>query len=478
MRRGPETRYPVKVRREGVLAAVLSCCVLASAGCDNQPCTAEDVQQALDSAAPGQTVMVGACRVTGSVTIPPGVSLAGSGRGVSSIVSNGGAPAVTVTAGEAQSTIRDLSIESSEGVGLLVQGGGSASISDVDFVVRGGIALGGRNVASLRLARVAIEGPFDADAAEILPANAGPDDGGAFGIVMIDSGTERTPIEMSNVEIRLTGPWGAILENSHVRWRGGLVADAVGVSVLVRGGRATLTDLVVDGALQGIQPFPAYGLVVAGAADVTTDGLVVRGGEGVGVLQESATARHVGVRIESNAYGGMYVQDSPSFTIEGPSAILANGVAGVALASVVDARIQETDINRTEPILSRFGERGSFETADGLQILAPSGPTVLESVTLDNNRRIALLVDMTGASVGLDSLTFTDVVVDGFDNHLGAVAQTETGLIMGGTWDRDIMRLGSTAMNDMAVTEPLEIGGAIAAAYVPDIDLTSFATLR
>jgi hypothetical protein len=105
----------------------------------------------------------------------------------------------------------------------------------------------------------------------------------------------------------------------------------------------------------------------------------------------------------------------------------------------------------------------SVRAGDGLHLVRSEG--ALRSISLENNERVGLLVELGGAST--DLLDLQSVEVSGSGEQLGAVAQ-------GGTvepaWDEQVERQGATTANDTAFEGTLAIAEAVGPSCLPAPD--------
>jgi hypothetical protein len=83
-------------------------------------------------------------------------------------------------------------------------------------------------------------------------------------------------------------------------------------------------------------------------------------------------------------------------------------------------------------------------------------------VTLTNNGRVGLLVDLGGTGTVLD---VGAVVVDAPGAAYGAIAQN--GTVPAG-WDAMVDRRGATLANDATFTGALDVAGAVGPSCLPD----------
>lgn len=443
--------------------STLAVALLLAAACSDDPCDAAALREALEGASPGETVSLGACRVTGAFTVPAGVVLAGSGE-ESVIVGSGDGPAVTLVPGAQPAILRRARIESRSGIGVRAAGEGAVEIHDVTVHVTTGIGVGVRDVDVLAMSGVTIDGPVTPETADDVAPRADTDTG-SFGLVLVDVASDAAAAVLSDVLVQDLGPWGAILIRSFVEWTGGGASRVVGTSVLVSDGRALLRSVEVSDVFQGVQPLPPYGLAVTGTATVETDALSISGSEGIGLLQAGTEGVHTALSASGNRFGAVWVQDSARFELAGASVLADNRLAGVVLVRSRNASIEGARIERTEPQVSIYGEAVGVEAADGVQVLDPTGPVALSDVTLSDNGRVGLLVSLGTAPI--DRLSLANVAVTGAGAALGAVAQNDAGLIPSGTWDTGVVRDTTTAANDPMVAAPLGVLGGLPATNLP-----------
>ena len=92
-------------------------------------CDGADLAEALSGASSGDTVEVGSCRVTASLSVPAGVTLVGQGQDVSFIVAPAGQTAITLAPGTTATQLRQLSVES-DTTGVVARGAGSVNVSN------------------------------------------------------------------------------------------------------------------------------------------------------------------------------------------------------------------------------------------------------------------------------------------------------------------------------------------------------------
>lgn len=455
------------MRSRTTLAAVAIVVALATPSCDGggetagPMCDAESLEAALAGAAPGDTVRIGACRISGSFTVPAGVTLAGEGAGASVLVTPGLQPALRLTPGTPGARATDLSVESSANSGVLIRGSGEATLEDASVTATRGMAVAVENIDSLTLTNVTLTGPITRENADGFAAAVTPDETATHGLVVAHAGAAN----LSNVTATGFADIAVLLVSSTTTWTGGGATDTLGIGVMVYGGTAVLADLDLSRTFQGIRLVPAYGAVFAAGAVVETTNLSVTGGANYGLLHDSASARHRDLRADDNHDAAVWVQFCPSFEMSGAATEVAgNRFAGVVVYESENVVVQDAHVDTSALAVGVFEETGSIQVGDGIQVVHPIGPTTFRNVTLAGNERVGLLVSLRGESS--DLVTIEDVAVDGAGTQLGAVIQ-------GGTvtpgWDAGITRTGATSANDAAFRGTLSTVGRIAPDDIPQV---------
>jgi hypothetical protein len=433
------------------------------AGCTDPRCDAAALSAALASAAPGETVEVGACRVRGTFTVPAGVVL--TGVGPDSILEG----SVSLEPGaDRATTLRALTVESASGVAVRASGEGAIALTDLDVLLATGIGIGVRDADRVELTRVRVRGPITRERANDLPPRAGLDVG-AYGLALLDAGAEASPVAMVDVTFAEVGPWGAIVSGGHVRWNGGGIDTVVGTGLYVEGADVRLEDVELATFLQGVQTVPAYGIAAVRGARVETLGVTLSGSEGIGLLHAGTRGLHTDLTASNHRFGAVWLQDSDAFELRGASALLDNRLAGLVAVRSSGLVVEGAMVRGTRAQLSIYGETPGIETADGVQVLAPTGAVTLRDVALEDNGRVGVLVDVGAAS--LDDVSLSAVRVSGSGDALGAIAQTDDGVVPSGTWDSGVTRTGAPATNDAALTAPLPVPGALTGGNVPVTDV-------
>lgn len=277
---------------------------------------ADDVQAALDAAAAGQTIALTAGRYAGDLRIDRALTIRGAcsadtvleGRlaisGDHDVALNGITLGGTLSIfDDATVTANAIRIEEATDTGILVQEGGSLSLTNA--VVRN-VAGAGTSIL------VGLRGSLELDEVEIA--------GGARGGVIMLRGTEVT---------------GRRVTIHHVRPRGGDDGDAIG---LREGGRLVLSE-------SAIFEFGGFGITAFGSSStVELDRVVIRRGfagqarMGIGInVGDNAQVTGTRVQLERNTEAGI-VGDTGSAVVDLEKAVIVDTrppIGGIASGVVM-----------------------------------------------------------------------------------------------------------------------------------------------
>lgn len=430
-------------------------------GGDDAPasCDPGELQAALEGAGAGDTVRIGTCRVTASITVPAGVTLEGAGVGESILVGAQGEIPLTVEPAAAGTFVRNLRVESNGPAGIVVEGAGAATIEHVEIASSRGIGLGVEGLDALTLTNVSLRGPVDAaNASSYLPP-VSAEEVATHGLVLVGVGTAT----LADVESSGYAQFGALIVDSTITWAGGGTPANLGTGLMTWGGAATLTSLDLSGTFQGLQLVPAYGGVFAGGADVDTTSLRVSDGEGYGLLHSEATARHIDLTARNNGLAAVWLQNCSAFELSGAgSGLVGNGLAGIVAVDSSGVTLRHAHVDATVTRTAIVAETGSVEVGDGIQLVGTTRNVTLEDLTLSGNARVGILVDLAGAAA--DGFSLNRVSVDGSDEALGAIVQGGT---LDAGWDDGVTRQGATAVNDAAFADELGVVGIVGPSDIP-----------
>lgn len=459
-----------------VLGALLGAALTGCDGTDGgtRICDATELTSTLAAATPGTIVPVGSCTITGHFTVPAGVTLAGPVDDAHAhFVGTGTDPVITLASDAINAaSLSDVDVESHGSVGVLATGAGAPTIGNVNVTASLGVGLRLERTGAARIIGCTITGPVTVANAAAVPVNPTADETATHGILVVES----HGVWIAATTVRGFARFGLLAVGSNISWgstsgSAGTVETSLGTGVMISGGSAALEGVHVNGMLEGVQAIPAYAMVIAGGASVTTNGIVLSDGEGFGLLQDSSTSTHTGLSATGNRFAGLWTQRSPSFvvTADMPSTISGNGLAGLVSVETEALEVHGARIAGTTEQVSTVGETGIRMAADGVHLMEGTGTAILDDVTLVDNARVGLLVDVR-AEGDLPRVTLTAVTVDATGTALGAVAQSPTGVVSSGGWDSGITRQGAAALNDSSITSRLDVLGAVGPMYMPRSD--------
>lgn len=437
-------------------------CLLASAlvaltltACASGPnCADGSLAASLAAASRGQTVELGACSVSGSFTVPAGVTLRGQGAASSRIVASG--LGVVLGAG---ASVTGLRIDHGAGHGIVAVSVDSVSVRDVEVhSTLGRAALGFADVGSVTLANVVATGPVaDEAAAQLLPAHPSATDTCLYGVVL----QRVTSATLTNVSASGFGAGGVVSSDSTLTWTGGTLAGNLTIGAWIDAGAATVTDVTIDGTLRGFGLAPPYGLAIGRGANVHTDGLAVTDThQGFGILQDTSDAVHMGMLCSGHDGGGVVVQRSASMTIGGGSMIVDNSFAGVVAIEASGVTIESTMVAHTALAARLLTSWGGAMIGDGIQLVHPAATTTLTDVALVGSGRVGLLADLGGGDAALVDATNVSTSETAM---FGCVMQNGTGIATasGGLCARDATALAADlapgALDVVGIVMPTEI---------------------
>ena len=457
------------MRNLGLLLGSVACVVsgAVSPGCSDGSDACPDaaaLQARLDTAAPGDTVSLGACTIAGPLTVPAGVRLQGAGSDQTTVSAGDRSRAVTLLPGEPPATVADLAVESDGCAGIVAVGAGRVAIESVEVrASRGvGVALEGLSGADIRA--VDVRGPIDAATADTVspprpPFGCGSSPLATHGIVLVDV----AGASLSAVTVEGLAAFGVVAVRSTIAWTDGSVSDGLGAGFEILGGSAQLDRVTVSGMRHGAGATESFGGVIAGGADVTTTDLVVDGNAGFGLLHDGSSAVHTGLSALDNGFAAAWAQSMTAFEIVGASTLEDNAFAGVVAIDSTGVVLRGGVVSGTVEGVRVSGVR-TVRAADGVSLV--SSDATLEGLELVSNDRVGVLVDLGGgssASVALDG-----VAVDGTGTELGVIGQNGT---LAAGWDDGVTRAGATVGNDAAFTGTLPVGDAVGPPCFPPAGL-------
>ncbi len=250
-----------------------------------------------------------------------------------------------------------------------------------------------------------------------------------------------------------------------VSWTGGGVTGNVGIGLDVTGQETVTADgLEIGGTYNGLSQTVAsvYGGVFANGANVTARGLTVHDNAGYGLLHAAATATYDNLTVNDNGAAGVWVGQSDGFSIDGGH-VTGNAFAGILVDESQNVSITNTDVTSTQAATRTLNETATVNVGDGIELMGSTTAVGLDTVTLTDNARVGLLVDLAGGPA--DGIHFAQVTAHATGTELGALAGTEdashVSLAPGAPsgWDTGIMRTGAATVNDTNWMGALDVAG-------------------
>lgn len=442
-----------------LLCLVAAACSGAGELHDDQPdaapvdmCSAGALQAALSAATEGQTVTVGACTIEGEFEVPAGVTLLGAGVDQTEIVNTrefGTGIYLTVGA-TGESTVRDLTVRTSGQYGIAAANAGRSVLIDRVRVIatRGEAGIDLEDVAEVTLDDVELVGSVvKADQTELL-FMPDPDRFPTVGVRLfgVDSAT-LTNITGGGFESAVV----FMERNTAVTIAGANLSGTATNAIFADEGDIRLTDVVITELWKGY--LPSAGVLFRDAQAITLR-LTVTGSEARGMVQEGGSASsHTDFTATDSAEQGLKLDGVDGVAINDATVSGSHG-AGILMLRSRNVMIDGGAVSGTiaVPVLQAGGVMPLV--GDGIEMIRPQGPMAISNVTLTDNERAGLLIEVGAPLAGI---TLTAVTVSGTGAQLGAIAQDDAAVIPSGTdgWDTGVTRQGATVANDPAVTTRL-----------------------
>jgi hypothetical protein len=449
---------------------------IAATGCKDDDaagsCDASALMAELATASAGDTVQVGECTLTGSFTVPSGVTLAG---GAGSVLRADEGVVVKLEPSPdpaAPTTLSSLAIEADGRVGVLSRGAGNVVVRGVTMTASRGYGIAIESATSAVLEDVTLAGPVTADnAADDAFLTADPETMATFGLILLAA----EMVEMARVEVNGFAEFGvAVLDQTadgmpagarpSVVWSGGGAKETLGTGLYVAGSDAAIENVDIMSTFRGLRGTPAYGAVFTDESAVTSVRLVVCDNDGFGLLHEGGTAHHTDLSLTDNGEGGLAAGSAMSLELDGGDSVMS-GNAGFNVLIRDSSNVALRDLLVERAVRSPTSLGRDLELGDGIQLLG-SYDAVLENLVIRDNERVALTVDI-GPDMGA-GITFTNVMVHSYMAELGAVGGTVDAATMelvpvepDGVWDAGIMRDSSALSADMSFLSRLAIAGIV-----------------
>lgn len=415
--------------------------LLTGCGGADEICDAADLAQALGRGEP--LIRIGACRIDGDFSVPPGVVLAGAGP---ASVLAGQDVTLEGTTGAAAIRLEDLTVEAGSRAGVVLRGDGSASVARIAVSAQTGVAFAADGLGTLMMSDVSLTGPVDATNASQVPYPPDRTMVATHGLVLAQVGQ----ITMTDVNATGFAGAGVLLLDSETHWEGGGADGNLGIGAHIQGGQAELVDVSLSGTLRGTWGVPTYGGAFTATAAVDTTNLTADD-NWFGLLQHGGSARHAGLSASSNQNAGVWAQYTDSVELEG---VLANNqFAGFVAYEANGVHLHDSTISTTEEVLRPRGETGTVMVGDGVQLVGTTAGARLTNLDLVDNERVGLLIELDGT--GFAAMELSGVRVTAQNGASGAVCQNGT---KPSDWDAGVTRTGVTRAADQTIPSLETVG--------------------
>lgn len=418
-------------------------------------CDAAALQAALDGAAAGSTVEVGACRVDGRFTVRNGVRLLGRGPALSTI----GGTGTTLVVEGAGATIEGLRIEPGSGHGIVATAATTLTVRDVEVhMVDGRAAIGVEDVDTVVMTDVVITGPVTRENAIDVPSPPTAADTALYGLAIVGSPS----VTLERVSVTGFALAGAALLDDTTTWMVGTVSTNLGLGIWVSGGSAELRGLTVSDTLRGFRGEPTYGVAAGGGASIESHDLTIERTEGgFGLLHDGGSGMHDGLVASDAAAGGVIAQRTTALSVLHAD-LHDNDFGGLIAVEAGGLVIEDSAISTTTTQIRMMADWGMVRIGDGLQIVRPTPGTAIRRTMLMGNERAGMLVDLAGGSTA--DLEWSAIEVDAAGTAVGCVVQNGT---MTPGWDSSVTRTGAAIANDAAFAGGLDIVQIIGPSDLP-----------
>jgi hypothetical protein len=475
----------IAMRNRG-LGRLTWCAALVLAACsDAELCDPSEIASALSSAGPGEHVRLGACEIDGPLRVPSGVTLEGT---AGTVVIGPNDSAAIVLAG-IDAVVKGLAVRAEGRIGIYAMPAASGEIRDATVEVTRGLGIAAVDAVELAIVNVTVTGEITSAnatdsrwlrvAAAAPPAAACPtepcdctpgesrDDGSVcdstgrwatltsvYGIYL-----ERTPAELSDVDVRGFASFGAVFRGAPVSWTDGSVSENLGTGIRAIAAELTLDGVAVTNTLEGLRGTPAYAIAATDDTVLTTSAVAVSDNERYGIVMIGGSAEHVDLVAERNDDVALWIADAVGVEVSGPATrFSSNAFAAIVIGSSDDVHVASGTLEGTRAAERVVGTFGTLRVGDGLHLLSGLTRATFETLAIRDNERAGVLLDLGAAAPP----SFASVDVSGSGAALGAIAGTGDGrgaLAPGAPagWDSGITRDGITSANDASLTGTLDV---------------------
>ncbi len=423
----------------------------ATASCgDSAICDPAELTSALAGTVPGDIVEIGNCTIAGSFTVPAGVTLRGTSRTDSKLISLDRNPVLELQPGTPGPRVESLSIESAARFGIRSDGLGTLVLHDLEVRATSGAAIAIKGADLVELSAVHLE-------SQAISANSS---GGVatHGLVLVS--IQQTSLD--DVSINGFGEVGALFVLSEVTWNSGNADANRAAGVIVEGGSAAFTDLSISRTITKLSPMRSWAGVFHAGATVNTNALSLQDNEAYGVLHKNtAEVTHLATSGNNNQNGALWMSEVPNITIDAGS-FDQNQFAAIIAHRTSNLTLSNTTISNTRSVSRILEIEGNITIGDGLQLKESTTAIDIDQLTLRNNEHAGMLIDLGGAgtTAAIDiSQTLIEVASAA---AFGAVAQN--GAVLPG-WDANINRSNYDPARDL--TSGLPAVGAVGPCEFP-----------
>lgn len=433
-----------------VLAALTSCTNV-------DPCDGDSIMNQLADARPGDVVNIGACTISASVFVPPGVTLQGMGSSLSTIDALEFLALGAETQADLVTVVRGLMVVSSHG-SVLVQGDGDVVFEDVILEVEAGTGLIANGTGHIDLRQVEVHGPISADNSRDerwLEQDAAQSVG--IGLFHVAGAT------LSDVEVDGMARAGVYAENIDLEAVRLSVRNTLGHGVLIFGGTSSFEALEITDTHQGLRRDPSIAFVARDAA-WTVDGFVIERSERYGIVAQGGAVAIDNLAAHDGGDVALWVGDATAVQLGGNNTIDEMRFAGVVLVDSQGVDIRNLSLSNVavQTRVGAFGEFPFLELGDGLHLIGDLAGAHFENIDIRGAGRVGILLEL----IESEAPTFNSVQVDAPSSALGAVAGRSAGMPfelnidVEPAWDAGITRDSDSHIRDLMLSGPLGVARA------------------
>ncbi|MBW1807564.1 MAG: right-handed parallel beta-helix repeat-containing protein [Deltaproteobacteria bacterium] len=427
---------------------------------------------ALRDAKSGVTVKLEAGTYEGNFELSAGVSLSGAGE-VTILSFSGDGPVLTVSAGAAQTTISNLTIEKSTcpyqenpnevagsgGGGILIEGDGEVWLSDLKVQVSCGIGIKVKGIAGLTGKNLTLIGNVTSTDEPGILTKPNRTKYAVAGLSLNAVGQA----DLEAIDANGFAGCGVLFHGTPGTLDGGELHDLVGSGVHASGSvMVTLKNLHIHDIWGGATPF-GYGIAATNLVHLLTEDVILENNKVAGILMDHSTGEHINATVSGNGARGIWLQsctptqqtpDGRAVIVRGNKTKLINnnGVAfGVFQSTGIS--LADADVSGTQKIsMIAYQESTRVDIGDGIEVIG-SDDLEFSDLTVNNNQRAGIIIDAR-EGVSEVQVTFVNVTIDG-DGERGFSVQHGTVTTLPDVID-NTLRENDAAGEILDVVSPLE----------------------